>query len=183
MAIGSVNVPGASYAEMKLLELSINTLVGSDTGKSAREIALEELVAQLIREDAQESMNELKEIAAWIQDHPEDAAAMNAAITELRNLIDTGDETVSAYIKTALAGKQAQHKEVTVTLAAGATEWTVAAAGVTANNLVFVNPSAGSEEAYLAAGARCTEQAANSLTFTAASAPEVDLAVNVAIFD
>jgi hypothetical protein len=37
----------------------------------------------LIPEDAQEALDTLKEIADWIQDHPDDAAAMNSRITEL----------------------------------------------------------------------------------------------------
>lgn len=58
----------------------IDTLVGTDTGKSVRAIANEELAAQLIPESAKESLDTLAEIAAWIQSHPDDAAAMNAAI-------------------------------------------------------------------------------------------------------
>lgn len=58
----------------------VNTLIGDDSGKSVRAIANEELAAKLIGENAKESLNTLEEIAAWIQDHPDDAAAMNAAI-------------------------------------------------------------------------------------------------------
>ena len=39
----------------------------------------------LVPEDAKESLDTLKEIADWIQDHPDDAAAMNARITDLEN--------------------------------------------------------------------------------------------------
>lgn len=82
----------------------LNTLIGTDTGKSARTIANEELAKQLIPENAKESLNELTEIAAWIQSHPEDASAMNQAITALQNLVGTLPEgatsdTVVAYIK------------------------------------------------------------------------------------
>lgn len=48
-----------------------------DTGKSVRTIAAEELAKQLIPEGAQESLNTLTEIAAWIQEHPGDVAEMN----------------------------------------------------------------------------------------------------------
>lgn len=58
----------------------VNTLIGSDTGKTVREIANAELAAQLIPEGAKESLNTLQEIAAWIQSHPDDASAMNAKI-------------------------------------------------------------------------------------------------------
>lgn len=61
----------------------VEVLVGDDANKSVRTIANEELAAQLIAEDAQESLDTLGEIAAWIQSHPEDAAAMNKAIEDL----------------------------------------------------------------------------------------------------
>lgn len=64
------------------------TLVGSDTGKSARTIANEELAKQLIPEGAQESLDTLTEIAQWIQDHPDDAAAMNTALGKLQAIVD-----------------------------------------------------------------------------------------------
>lgn len=76
----------------------VATLVGSDTGKSVRTIANEELAAQLIPATAQEALNSLTEIAAWIQAHPGDAAAMNAAIAALQAKLDTGDQAVSAYV-------------------------------------------------------------------------------------
>ena len=82
----------------------VTTLVGADTGKSAREIANEELAAQLIPEAAKESLDTLAEIAAWIQAHPDDAAAMNQSIADLEALVGTLPEdaaatTVVAYIK------------------------------------------------------------------------------------
>ena len=58
----------------------VDTLIGADTGKSARIIANEELAKQLIPENAGEALDTLQEIAAWIQSHPGDAAAMNEAI-------------------------------------------------------------------------------------------------------
>lgn len=88
-----------------------DTLVGSDTGKSARTIANEELAKQLIPEGAKESLDTLTEIAAWIQDHPDDVAGINAAISKL-NAIFAGiggtDEpaTVAAYVDSAIATAQ-----------------------------------------------------------------------------
>lgn len=58
----------------------VDTLVGSDTGKSVRQIAALELAAQLIPENAKDAYDTLQEIAAWIQAHPEEAASMNEAI-------------------------------------------------------------------------------------------------------
>lgn len=86
----------------------IATLIGSDTAKSVRTIANEELAAQLIPASAKESLDTLQEIAAWIQDHPDDAAAMNTAITNLQTLVgelpaDTTATTVVGYITAEIA--------------------------------------------------------------------------------
>ena len=61
----------------------VDTLIGEDIGKSARAIANEELAKQLIPENAQESLDTLKEIADWIQAHPAEATEMNSKITAL----------------------------------------------------------------------------------------------------
>ena len=81
----------------------VTTLIGSDTAKSVRTIANEELAAQLIPASAKESLDTLQEIAAWIQQHPDDASAMNQAITALQNLVgslpeETEATTVVGYI-------------------------------------------------------------------------------------
>lgn len=86
------------------VEGNVSTLVGDDAGKSARAIANEELTKQLIPEGAKESLDTLQEIAAWIQNHPDDASAMNAAIAALKTKVgDIPDgatsTTVVAYIK------------------------------------------------------------------------------------
>ena len=83
------------------------TLIGTDAGKSARTIANEELAAQLIPEGAQEALNTLTEIAQWIQDHPNDASAMNAAITKLNGIVASigGDEDEYATVMAATEGK------------------------------------------------------------------------------
>lgn len=81
----------------------VDTLVGNDTGKSVRQIASAELAAQLVPANAQESLNTLTEIAAWIQSHPGDASAMNAAIAALENKVDTGDQSVNAFVEAAIA--------------------------------------------------------------------------------
>lgn len=65
----------------------VSTLIGEDTGKSARTIANEELAKQLIADNAQESLDTLKEIAEWIQQHPESASEMNDAIEGLKGIV------------------------------------------------------------------------------------------------
>lgn len=84
------------------MSAQIYALVDIDTGKSVRTIVNEELAAQLIPENASEALGTLQEIAAWIQEHPDDASAMNAAIEALYAKVDTDDQTVSAYVDAAI---------------------------------------------------------------------------------
>lgn len=86
------------------VEGKVTTLIGDDASKSVRTIANEELAKQLIADGADEKLDTLQEIAAWIQQHPKDAAAMNQAIKALKTKV--GDipegatsETIVAYIK------------------------------------------------------------------------------------
>lgn len=88
----------------------VTTLIGDDASKSVRTIANEELAAQLIPENAKESLNTLQEIAQWIQDHPDDVTAIHAAITALENKV--GDTSVAAQIKAVtdpIAAKSHEH--------------------------------------------------------------------------
>lgn len=70
----------AANGDITAVETLVNTLVGEDANKSVRTIANEELAAQLIPENAKEALDTLKEIAEWIQAHPDDVTAMNASI-------------------------------------------------------------------------------------------------------
>lgn len=76
------------YVDGKVNPVSskVTTLIGNDSGKSARTIAAEEIAAQLVPDDAKDSLDTLAEIAAWIQSHPDDAAAMNVAIENLKKI-------------------------------------------------------------------------------------------------
>lgn len=108
-------------AALQAVVANVGTLIGSDTGKSARTIANEELAAQLIPSDAQDSLNTLQEIADWIQDHPGDAAAMNTAITKLQAIVAGigGEEDDYATVVAAIEGKIA---EAMAGIAEGATK-------------------------------------------------------------
>ena len=66
----------------------LNTLIGNDKGQSVRDISIDVLTEQLVSDTAQESLDTLKEIADWIQKHPQDAAAMNTAIQNNADEID-----------------------------------------------------------------------------------------------
>lgn len=90
----------AMDTRMGAAEGKLTTLIGADADKSVRTIANEELAAQLIPEGAKESLDTLQEIAAWIQAHPGDASAMNAAIEALQAKV--GDSSVTSQISTAI---------------------------------------------------------------------------------
>lgn len=114
----------AIEAHKTAVDAKVATLIGEDTDKSVRTIANEELAAQLIPEGAKDSLDTLQEIAAWIQSHPEDASAMNDAITKLQTIVDgIGDTeegekaTIVAYVTDAISalkiGDYAKASELT----------------------------------------------------------------------
>lgn len=95
---------GLSTANGKL-----TTLIGTDANKSARAIAAEEIAKQLIPENAGESLDTLQEIAAWIQDHPGEAAEMNKKITALETKTGTIDDKSAdlvTYVKNQVAAEK-----------------------------------------------------------------------------
>lgn len=82
-------VQGETEETVASVNAKITALVGDDTNKTIRTIANEELAAQLIAEGAEESLDTLKEIADWIQQHPKDASAMNTDISNLKTAVGT----------------------------------------------------------------------------------------------
>lgn len=96
----------ASDAALQALNGKVTTLIGSDTGKSARSIAAEETAKIVAGADA--SYDTLKEVAAWISSHTTDAASMNSAIVALQAIVDgiggSGEKaTVVEYVTDAIA--------------------------------------------------------------------------------
>ena len=88
------------------LRATVNTLVGSDSGMSVRQIAVDVLETALIPEGAKESLNTLQEIADWIQSHPEDASNFNTRITRLEeNVFDVVGDDGSTIISEGLVTK------------------------------------------------------------------------------
>jgi len=95
---------------------AVDVLTGSDTGKSVRSIANEELAAILItgaENGAEDNFKTLKELADWLEKHPEDAAAMNSEITALKNSVSAlqtgtvtsfGGKTGAITVRGGLAG-------------------------------------------------------------------------------
>jgi len=98
----------AEASDLTTLDGKVTTLIGSDTNKSVRTIANEELVAQLVPASAKEALDTLAEIAAWIQQHPDDAAAINAKL-QLGTYDDEGTQkeyaTVKAYVEAYVASQ------------------------------------------------------------------------------
>jgi archaellum component FlaC len=88
---------------------AVNKLIGKVDGDetlSAREIARDELARQLLNggeegQTAGESFETLKELAAWLEQHPDDVATMNAAIAELQKVVagysSTGTTIANAF--------------------------------------------------------------------------------------
>ena len=70
-----VTTVGSLIGDKQLGDASIPTI---------QKIAVDALTEVLVPEDAKLSLNTLQEIAAWIQSHPDDAAAMNQSITKLQ---------------------------------------------------------------------------------------------------
>ena len=99
----------AVQAHKDAVDAKLTTLIGTDTDKSVRTIANEELTKQLIPENAIESLDTLQEIAQWIQDHPASASAMNTQIEALEAIVagiggaDDTSKTVKAYVDAAIA--------------------------------------------------------------------------------
>lgn len=109
----------------------LTTLIGGDASKSARTIAAEEIAKQLIPENASESLDSLKEIAAWIQSHPGEASAMNAKITALETKTGTIDDKSAdlvTYVKNQVAAEKTR-----ATAAEGANKTAAANAQTAAN--------------------------------------------------
>lgn len=122
--IGNIptNEQGEAVAEsvidyINITNEKVDTLIGADGAdaeKSVREIAIEALAESLIPEDAAEAYNSLEEIAAWIQEHPGDAAAMNREIDDLQEKVDTGDKTVSEYVGDAIDTISGDNKSISI---------------------------------------------------------------------
>ena len=98
-----VTIPGVAdisqlQSDVADLQAITTTIIGSDSDKSMREVAAEEVAALVA--DAPEDLDTLQEIAAWINDHPDSASDLNNRLT-----IVEGDV---ANLETTLATLEAQ---------------------------------------------------------------------------
>jgi hypothetical protein len=152
----------------------VTTLIGSDAAKSVRTIANEELAAQLIPANAKEALDTLQEIAAWIQGHPDDASAMNTAITNLQNLVgtlpqETEETTVVAWVTAELAAlaNQISGKNVSASGETGNDALVTASAS---NNAVSVGSTTKLQNAVAAAESAVQPEDLGLLTVSEAQA-------------
>lgn len=152
----------------------VTTLIGSDAAKSVRTIANEELAAQLIPANAKEALDTLQEIAAWIQSHPDDASAMNTAITNLQNLVgtlpqETEETTVVAWVTAELAAlaNQISGKNVSASGETGNDALVTASAS---NNAVSVGSTTKLQNAVAAAESAVQPEDLGLLTVSEAQA-------------
>lgn len=68
----------------------IDVIVGTNTNdanKSIRSIATDVLTEVLVDKNADEAYNSLAEMSAWLQSHPESAAAMNLELEQLKGTV------------------------------------------------------------------------------------------------
>ena len=121
-AAADAGLKAAYEAADSALGARISTLEGSDSGKSVRTIANEELAAQLLTGKADDDFKTLQDLAAWLESHPEDAAEMNTKISTLTTNLATetsnreaADSALDARISTnegkitTLEGTVAEH--------------------------------------------------------------------------
>lgn len=139
VAGSTINIP--SYDDTKVKQDiatvtgKVTTLVGSDTNKSVRAIAAEELAKQLIPSTASESLDTLQEIAAWIQQHPNDASDMSAAIAKMEEQL-AGIAETDGGVAALIASKISEFSD---TLAAIAKTGNVNDLVQTAGDVVVLN--------------------------------------------
>ena len=103
----------ASSSDLSTLQNQVSTLIDGDNGKSVRTIANEELAAQLLSGEADADFKTLQELAAWLEDHPESVATINANIEALSSDVATlkGEENVDGSVKKALKDAKAYTDE------------------------------------------------------------------------
>ena len=101
----------ASSLDISDVNDRIDVIVGSvakDADKSIRWIATDVLTEVLVKENADAAYDSLEEMTAWLQSHPENAAAMNQTVSKntadisdlssrTQELEDSFDEILSAF--------------------------------------------------------------------------------------
>ena len=82
-------------ADISELQAQVTTLIGTDTNKSVATIVTEKVAELLIADNPKADLDTLEEIAQWIQDHPDDAAAMNSNISVLQTKVANLEDLIN----------------------------------------------------------------------------------------
>lgn len=77
----------ASSLDISDINDRIDVIVGNDVDKSIRSIATDVLTEVLVDENAADAYDSLAEMSAWLQSHPESAAAMNLELEQLKGTV------------------------------------------------------------------------------------------------
>ena len=88
-------IPAQLEQDVSDLQDAVATLVGDNSGSSVEEIVAAKVAELLIPENASESLDTLQEIANWIQDHPDDAAAMSSDISDLQGRVESLEDLLN----------------------------------------------------------------------------------------
>lgn len=104
----------AILGEMLNKEANIlHNLIGEDEEKTVRQIANEELAEQLLSDKADASFKTLQELAAWLEDHPEDVAAINKAIKDETSRALAAEAVIEKALKQESGRAQAAEEALT----------------------------------------------------------------------
>ena len=96
-------------SDLSELEGKVATLIGVDADKSVRTIASEE-VAKIV-DGAPKTFDTLKEIADWIESHPESVAEINSRLTSVESSVSTLSSTVEG-LGTSVEGLESKDAEL-----------------------------------------------------------------------
>ena len=171
-------VPGEDFPESSGSTVSVTGLLKGVRNAETNEIEIQQATAGT---DYQTPLTAGADYAT-----PSAVANKQNKITATGLLKGLGDGSVAG----ATPGEDYQPPAVAKIVSLAIANWTGEAApfaqtitveGMTAASNIIVAPAPASLDAYGAAQVRCTEQAANSLTFACNSAPEEALNVNVLI--
>ena len=96
-------------SDLSDLEGKVATLIDVDANKSVRTIASEE-VAKIV-DGAPKTFDTLKEIADWIESHPESVAELNSRLTSVEGSVSTLSSTVEG-LGTSVEGLESKDAEL-----------------------------------------------------------------------
>ena len=171
-------VPGEDFPESSGSTVSVTGLLKGVRNAETNEIEIQQATAGT---DYQTPLTPGADYAT-----PSAVANKQNKITATGLLKGLGDGSVTV----ATPGEDYQPLAVAKIVSLAIANWTGEAApftqtitvqGVTAASNIIVAPAPASLDAYGAAQVRCTEQAANSLTFACSKVPESNLTVNILI--